>query len=142
VIVLVVRHGSAGQRANWEGDDRLRPLDQKGRRQADGLVELLRGYPIERIVSSPYTRCTQSVEPVARARRLELERSDSLAEGATRAQVVELLGARTADCVVVCTHGDVVEALVGVELPKGSVQVLELAAGGLSPGSYLGRPSA
>ena len=34
MIVLLVRHARAGDRSEWEGDDRLRPLDKKGRRQA------------------------------------------------------------------------------------------------------------
>ena len=37
--LLIVRHARAGKRWEWEGDDRERPLDKKGRRQAEGLVE-------------------------------------------------------------------------------------------------------
>ncbi len=32
MIVLLVRHGRAGDRKKWERDDRPRPLDAKGRR--------------------------------------------------------------------------------------------------------------
>ena len=39
--LLVVRHASAGDRSRWKGDDRLRPLDRRGRRQAEGLVTVL-----------------------------------------------------------------------------------------------------
>ena len=65
MIVLLVRHARAGDREKWEGDDRLRPLDRKGRRQAEGLVELLAEYPIERLLSSQYLRCIQTFEPLA-----------------------------------------------------------------------------
>ena len=52
MIVYLVRHATAGHRASWEGDDdRLRPLDDRGRRQAEGLVELLGRRDFERIVS-------------------------------------------------------------------------------------------
>ena len=142
MIVLLVRHGRAGVRAEWEGDDRLRPLDDKGRRQAKGLVELLAEYPIERIFSSPYVRCTQTVEPIADARSLALEVAGALAEGSEREDVMRLLRPLDAECVVLCTHGDVVEELMGDGLKKGATEVLELADGRLSRIRHLGRPDA
>ena len=54
--LLIVRHARAGKRWEWEGDDRERPLDKKGRRQADGLLEQLAPYSVERIASSRLTR--------------------------------------------------------------------------------------
>jgi 8-oxo-dGTP diphosphatase len=141
VIVLLVRHGRAGKRSRWEGDDRLRPLDGKGRRQAQGLDDLLADYAIDRILSSPYVRCTQTVEPLARARGLEVEEVDELVEGSTNEDVLRLLQTLDAECVVLCTHVDVVDELVGEELPKGSTQVLELEGTELRPRAYLGRPS-
>ena len=52
--LLFVRHGSAGDREQWVGDDRLRPLDEKGRRQAAELVTTLEPYAVERVLSSPF----------------------------------------------------------------------------------------
>jgi 8-oxo-dGTP diphosphatase len=142
VIVLLVRHARAGDRTEWEGDDRLRPLDGKGRRQAEGLVELLADYPIDRILSSPYVRCVQSVEPLAAARGLELEEAAELAEGETRDDVLRLLGSTDAECVVLCTHGDVVDELLGDGLKKGETEVLTLDDEGLRRVDHLGRPHA
>ena len=85
--LLVLRHTSAGNSEDWPGDDARRPLDERGRRQAEELVGQLGPYAIERIVSSPFDRCVESVEPIARARGLELETSDDLAEGADLARV-------------------------------------------------------
>ena len=39
--VLIVRHGTAGSRSKFKGDDRLRPLDKHGRAQAESLVGVL-----------------------------------------------------------------------------------------------------
>ncbi len=39
--VLIVRHGTAGRKARYNGDDRKRPLDRKGRAQAQSLVPQL-----------------------------------------------------------------------------------------------------
>lgn len=140
MIVLLVRHAPAGERSKWEGDDRLRPLDKRGHEQAEALVSVLADYPIDRIASSPYLRCTQTVQPLAAARGLAVEERDELAEGSKQADVERLLEELAADCVL-CTHGDVVEELVGTELPKGSTQVLEAESGRLTPGDYLPAPA-
>ena len=78
--MLLVRHASAGKRTEWTGGDRRRPLDERGQLQALRLVGLLADYPIERILSSPYDRCVQTVEPLARARGLAIEMRDELGE--------------------------------------------------------------
>ena len=140
MIIILVRHTRAGDRSKWKGDDRLRPLDKKGRRQAEGLVELLAPYPADRILSSPYVRCVQTVEPLAGARELPLEQEEALAEGRTRTEVLALLHAMEAQCPVVCTHGDVVVELLGGELRKGETQVLELEGGKLRQRERLPRP--
>src|SRR4029450_5824502 len=78
----VTRPASAGDSAQWVGDDSIRPLDDRGRRQAALLVEQLAPFRIERILLRPFTRCVQKVEPLAEARSLEVELIDDLAEGA------------------------------------------------------------
>jgi len=88
--VAVVRHGRAGDRQSWERDDRLRPLDGKGQRQAMALIDQLAPYRIERIVSSPYLRCIQTVVPLAVAARTAATLDDRLAEGSADRAVREL----------------------------------------------------
>ena len=133
MAVLLVRHAKAGDRDRWEAPDHLRPLTTKGQGQAEGLVDALAGFQIARIVSSPYLRCTQTVDPLAAARGLTVERSDDLAEGAGDAAidlVRKLLG--DAAHTVLCTHGDVVEEVLddlGVDraswTKKGATWALE-----------------
>ena len=65
----------------WADDDQLRPLDKKGRRQAQKLAAELATEDVRRVVSSPYVRCVQTVEPLAAALGLEVELDDRLAEG-------------------------------------------------------------
>jgi phosphohistidine phosphatase SixA len=125
LTILLIRHASAGDRKRWTGDDRSRPLDEKGRRQAAELVATLAGYPIEQLLSSPYVRCTETLAPLAKARGLEIEEASELAEGAARSDVMRLLDERNGSVVALCTHGDVVEEVLGGEIPKGAIKVLE-----------------
>jgi 8-oxo-dGTP diphosphatase len=125
VIVYLVRHARAGKRSEWEGDDRLRPLDERGVLQARGLVEQLADRKLRRILSSPYARCVQTVEPLAEARGLPLEQEQALAEAAGADAALRLFEG-AGDGVVACVHGDLVEELLGRKLKKGATAVLEL----------------
>ena len=128
MIVYLIRHASAGKRSKWSGDDRLRPLDERGWRQAEALVEQLDGRELDRIVSSPYLRCVQTVKPLARALGLEVERDDVLAEGSGADAALALLRG-SGDAVAACVHGDLLDELVDSVEPKGSTTVLELDSG-------------
>jgi 8-oxo-dGTP diphosphatase len=123
VSVVLLRHARAGDRDEWEGDDLRRPLDERGRRQALALRSLAeRG--VGRIVSSPYVRCIETVEPLAAALGLSIDADARLAEGAGRDEALTLLS--ELDGGVACTHGDVVEALLGHTLKKGAAAVVEI----------------
>lgn len=142
--ILLLRHGTAGDRSQWEGDDRLRPLDELGRRQAIELAELLSPFPIKRILSSPYVRCVQTVEPLAERLGLQIETMEELAEGANAADVRRLMHSFSGELSLLCTHGDVIEAVLGpgVLNKKGGVWVLKNNNGSLEPAGYLAPPSA
>jgi phosphohistidine phosphatase SixA len=120
MTVVLLRHASAGDRDRWEGDDRLRPLDKKGRRQAKALREILLARGVTRALSSPYVRCVQTLEPLG----LGVEPDDRLAEGADVHATLDLL--RHTDGAVACTHGDVIEhVLGGLALKKAAGVVLD-----------------
>jgi phosphohistidine phosphatase SixA len=147
--VVVVRHAKAGDREAWHEDDRLRPLSRKGKAQAEALVGLLAGEPVDRVLSSPFVRCVQTVRPLALNRSVPIEEHDALAEGASVRDALALVRG-SGGAVVVCSHGDVIPDLVmsladrGVEMrdppawKKGSVWVLEREAGLFTVVRYLG----
>lgn len=111
--VLLVRHAKAGDRDKWDAPDDVRPLTAKGEAQAQALVEQLAGYEIDRVLSSPYLRCTQTVAPLAAARGLAVEPCDDLAEGQGRAGIALVFSLlKAAASTVLCTHGDVVEEVL------------------------------
>jgi 8-oxo-dGTP diphosphatase len=119
VSVVLLRHASAGERSAWDGDDMLRPLDKRGRKQASKLRDELRARGVKRVVSSPYVRCMQTVAPLD----LEIVPDERLAEGAPERDTRELLA--MLDDAVACTHGDVVENVLGRSLKKGAGVVLD-----------------
>jgi 8-oxo-dGTP diphosphatase len=137
-LVFLVRHGRAGERARWEDDDRLRPLDGKGRRQADALVAPLAGYAITRLVSSPYLRCVQTLDPVAVRLTVPVEHDPALAEGVSAKEALDLIERVGPGPVVLCTHGDVMEALVGEGQPKkkGATWLLARSGGAVRAVRY------
>jgi 8-oxo-dGTP diphosphatase len=125
VPVYLVRHGKAGTRAAWAGDDETRPLVKAGWSQARELARWLGKRPVPRIISSPYVRCVETVQPLAERLDLKVEQSDALAEGVGFQPTLELLD-EVADHTVLCSHGDIIldtmEALFRRGLvPKGSI---------------------
>jgi phosphohistidine phosphatase SixA len=122
---VLVRHASAGSRREWVGDDRLRPLDKRGEKQARRLVEELAGRELDRIVSSPYVRCVETVRPLAAERGLDLEERPEIAEGASREEIFRLLDDLEGSASLLCTHGDVVFELLGEAMKKGQVRLVE-----------------
>jgi 8-oxo-(d)GTP phosphatase len=136
-VILLVRHGHAGKRGKFGGEDSLRPLDGRGRRQAAALPGLLAAYPVARVLTSPYTRCIQTVEPLAQRLGVEMEQLAELGEGTPVASVRDLLVSLDGETVAACTHGDIIAELIGPsrEARKGSVWVLD--GPGLDPVEYL-----
>jgi 8-oxo-dGTP diphosphatase len=127
---LLLRHATAGHRRPGDDADHLRPLDERGRRQADLLHALYAGYGVERVFTSPYVRCRESVEPLAAELGLPVEERSELAEGASEAELAALLRRLGDATAVLSTHGDVIAALLGEELEKGATQVLAFGPDG------------
>ena len=121
MAAYVVRHAKAGDREEWHGDDRLRPLTKSGRQQAEALAELLKNEPVDRILSSPYVRCLQPVEPLAARRKLPIEPRKDLEEGAGGESVIRIVEDAKGQNVVLSTHGDVVEELLERLIEQGVV---------------------
>jgi broad specificity phosphatase PhoE len=147
VTVYLVRHAKAGSRKAWTGDDELRPLSKAGKAQARALAKRLAGDAINRVFSSPYVRCRQTVEPLADGRGVPVEPSDALREGASLPDSLRLVEKVAGENAVLCTHGDVLGNLLmhfaelGVHLQsdrieKGSVWALELDDGEVRSATY------
>jgi 8-oxo-(d)GTP phosphatase len=126
VSLLLVRHAWAGHSDQWDGDDELRPLDERGTQQARALVSLLEPFEVERILSSPATRCVDTVVPLAASRGLDVEVRDELRDQRQGLDGPGLVHSLAGAPVVVCGHGGL-ETALGFDMPwkKGAVLVLD-----------------
>lgn len=150
--IHLYRHAAAGDRTTWDGSDRERPLTKKGRRQAEAVAERLRGAGIERIVTSPYDRCVQSVQPLAETTGARIEIDEGLSEGPDIDAAYNVVDSLVGYNAVVCSHGDVIPAVInrmmwaGLTLDsrfycsKGSIWEVGLEAGRFTRGHYVPPP--
>jgi 8-oxo-(d)GTP phosphatase len=116
-VVLLVRHAKAGKRSRWHGDDRERPLEADGRRQARLLATFGSYFYPERVLAADLARCIQTVEPLAARVGLDVETapqfSDESFAGDPDRAVDELLAvAKSGSAVVVCSQGDAIPGIV------------------------------
>jgi phosphohistidine phosphatase SixA len=156
---LLVRHARAGNKRHWSGPDAERPLSIRGWAQAEGLLDTLAELRVERLLTSPSLRCSQTLLPLAAALDLELEAVDELGTDGDVDHLVELVAARGSDGAALCTHGEVLGELLARlrsrgdihrgDIPaegrprceKGSTWVLEGAADGRLHARYLPPPA-
>jgi 8-oxo-dGTP diphosphatase len=150
--IHLIRHAKAKNRLTWEEPDHLRPLTKRGRREALAIAARLGEEPVVRLVSSPFVRCLQTLEPLALALELPIETTDELAEGAGGEPAVELLlGLAAKGPVACCTHGDVVFEIVDLvgrsvsldgpaEAPVASSWVLDVEDGRFVGARFVDQP--
>jgi 8-oxo-dGTP diphosphatase len=149
--VFLIRHGEAGERSEWRGADRDRPLTPEGRAQAERLADQLARQPLDRILTSGYVRCVETMAPLAARRGLSVEEVGWLEEGANPAEALAALLA--GGSVAACSHGDVVSGILfeladrsvalgsSPRMQKGSTWVLEVVEGRVSSARYFPPPA-
>ncbi|WP_347955903.1 NUDIX hydrolase [Gordonia aichiensis] len=158
--LIVVRHAWAGTPEGFAGDDRLRPLDDCGRRQARALDALLPLYGAHRLHAADRTRCVQTLAPLAQSLRTDIKPEPTLSEEAFAAdpdaayERLRKIGRKTGAIHVVCSQGGVIPPLLrrwaavdGAGLPhsenlKGSVWILTLRDGDLVAADHIPSPLA
>ena len=109
--VYLVRHAKAGERHDWNGDDRDRPLSNAGREQSEAIGERLAERGATNVVSSPYVRCVQTLEPLGKRLDTEVAVDRRLLEGEPFEGVLEMIG-EAEHGTVLCTHGDIIPAVI------------------------------
>ncbi|MFN2518446.1 MAG: NUDIX domain-containing protein [Jatrophihabitantaceae bacterium] len=148
-VILLVRHAKAGKRSDWYGEDRRRPLDPAGTRQAQRLAGFLRCFAPQRVVSADLVRCVQTVEPLARSLGVDVRidhafDDDSYLETPTATETALLSLAKPGTVTVVCGQGTAIPALIDALGPgtepsdtrKGAVWTLSLVDGDIIAADY------
>jgi 8-oxo-dGTP diphosphatase len=141
-----VRHAKARPRGSWRGEDPSRPLDARGQARARQLAPMLAAFGVRRLVSSPSTRCVDTLRPYAASERIPLRCKIGLSEEGHDADppkaayhVERMLQRGTS--VAVCGHGPVLPAMIGAILERAegpAADVLHEAADlGLAKGELL-----
>jgi 8-oxo-dGTP pyrophosphatase MutT (NUDIX family)/phosphohistidine phosphatase SixA len=156
--VLIVRHGVAGRKSRYKGaDDRKRPLDKRGRAQAESLVGLLLAFGGSELYAAPRLRCQQTLAPLAEELGVTIADEPALTEEAYaddhhagRHRILEI--AKNDHTAVICTQGKVIPDLIawwcardGVRPDKsrnrkGSMWVMSLADGKLVAADHIDSP--
>lgn len=116
--LIIVRHAKAGRKDRYSGDDTLRPLDKRGRAQAEALTNQLLAFGATAIHAADRLRCRETVEPLAEELGTVIFSEPALNEEAYSAdrkrahrrilEIAALDGIR-----VVCTQGGVIPDLIG-----------------------------
>lgn len=140
--VVVLRHASARARRTWRGEDAVRPLLAAGRLEAARLVPLLDAFGVDDVLTSPSTRCVETVAPLVASLGLTARSEPMLAEGAgpprqvadaVRRELDALRGTRRT--LLVCSHRPVLPAIfdaLGLADPRlepGGLLVVHLRKG-------------
>jgi 8-oxo-dGTP pyrophosphatase MutT (NUDIX family)/phosphohistidine phosphatase SixA len=154
--LLLVRHGHAGSRSDWDGPDDFRPLDFRGRAEARRLAEVLPLFGPQAVFTAPPVRCRDTIAPLADCLGVDLLSMPELGEDgfsadpeAGLAAVEQLLAPRDGAAVtVVCSQGGAIPSVLmalGVQwegsrayppAAKGSVWVLGGGPGALTADYY------
>ncbi len=143
---ILLRHGAAVSRSDYDGDDRSRPLTGKGRSQARSLASLLAAYGVAAVFSSDASRCVETVRPFAAGRRLTIEQEPVFSEigydqspDAALARLEALLA--SGKPMVLCTHRPVLPALLGALTARAGGPTRQLLKAvqtrGLTPGGFV-----
>lgn len=118
MAVYLIRHAMAGARTPGPRD-MYRQLTPDGHAQAAGLVAELEEAEVTKVLSSPATRCAQTVMPLAAERGLEIDEQPDLWEGSRIDHVLSLLESNADNGAIVCTHGDIIPAVVEMLAEQG-----------------------
>lgn len=78
--LVMLRHAKALDRAEWQGEDEDRPLDQLGQQQAKRMLSLYQVYGLLEVHTSDAVRCYDTVSSLCRALGIEPKISGVLSE--------------------------------------------------------------
>jgi len=133
--VHLLRHAHAGDAFEWIGDDDLRPLTKKGRRQSERLGAFLETHGVrpDVIVTSPLVRARQTADIVAEALGMTVKTDQRLGSGFGKRELWALLDETGAREVMFVGHDPDFSSLLtylidaaGMNMRKGTLATVDL----------------
>jgi len=140
---IVLRHASAGRKLKNRAKDFERGLDVGGEYVAKRLHAKITEYlRPDTILSSPFRRCVQTVEPLAATLGLTIEEDERFTPDRTAAAIRRTFNDIPPNSVV-CTHGEFISRLLAnpPACAKGAFWVVERRKGKLSRLTYVEPPA-
>ena len=136
--LYLLRHAHAGDPGDWAGNDDLRPLSEKGRRQASRLGEALARWSEapDLLITSPRLRARQTAELVAEALGVEVVEDQRLARPLETRVAADIAAAHGAARPCLVGHDPDFSSLLGeligvgdVPMRKGAIARVDFDAG-------------
>ena len=115
--LIILRHAKALERGDWDEPDSQRTLNEVGFDQAQLLIKHLEPFAIDEVYTSDYTRCVQTVTPLAHARGLSITAVPSLNEQTFEedpSRAVAFANALKQDekNILICSHNPVIPTML------------------------------
>jgi phosphohistidine phosphatase len=137
--LFLLRHAHAGDPARWRGDDAVRPLSDKGRRQSERLGRLLAGTGEgpDLLITSPLVRAAETAEIVATALGIPVVTDPRLAGPLYVDGLADILAASGAERPCLVGHDPDFSSMLGEML---GLSVLPMRKGTLARVDFEGAP--
>jgi 8-oxo-dGTP diphosphatase len=115
--LIILRHTKSLERGDWDEEDSHRTLDETGFDQAQLLIKQLEPFAIDELYTSDYTRCVQTVTPLAHTRGLSITTVPSLNEESFEAnpeKAIIFANALKQDekNILICSHNPVIPSML------------------------------
>ena len=115
--LIILRHTKSLERGDWDEEDSHRTLDETGFDQAQLLIKHLAPFAIDELYTSDYTRCVQTVTPLAHARGLSITAVPSLNEESFELdpeKAISFANALKQDekNILICSHNPVIPSML------------------------------
>lgn len=145
--LIILRHSKAVKRSDFKGkDDSDRPLSGRGRRQSKITTEVLEGFGVEHVISSPMRRCQETVKRYVKQLSATPTLVDAISEWGYEQNPEDLdpaieLAMNNPAPTVLCSHRPVLDAILDTVARLGGISTSERTEGiwstKLSPGSFV-----
>ncbi len=145
--LIILRHAKAVKRSDFTGeDDSDRPLSGRGRRQSKTITEVLEGFGVEHIITSPMRRCQETVKRFVKHVSATPTLVDAISEWGYEQNPEDLdpaieLAMNNPAPTVLCSHRPVLDAILDTVARLGGISETERTEGiwstKLSPGSFV-----